>query len=69
MDNIINFRKARKKLAKRDKEKQAEKNKILYGLTKVAKKRLAREKNTSQKALDQKKLEENLLNKNEEEAE
>jgi len=36
-DNVVNFRKAKKKIARADKEKSAEENRIKFGRTKAQK--------------------------------
>lgn len=56
MNTVVNLRLARKKKQRADKEKKAVENRILFGQTKLEKKKRQKEQYDQQKELDGKKL-------------
>jgi len=56
MGDVINFNKAQKKLAQKEKERRAKENRRKHGLTKATKKRIDQEISSAQKVLEQKKI-------------
>lgn len=55
-DNVIKFGKAKKKIAKKVKEKLADENRVKFGRTKAEKLRDAKAKAKAKKSIDQHKI-------------
>ena len=58
-DNVIKFGKARKALAKKNREAQAAQNRVKHGMTKAEKQKLKSEKDKATKNIDGHKLGQN----------
>lgn len=56
MTNVINLRQARKAKARREKSQKAEENRVLHGLTKAEKQKLARDKARDRSAHEGKRI-------------
>lgn len=58
MGKVINFKQAGKKIARRDKEQQAGRKRVLFGQKKSVRLRIKKEKKTSETDLDNHKTDE-----------